>query len=408
MRDEDNTLLVVEHDARILKSSDNVIEFGPNAGERGGSIVFKGTPKQIIRSRKSLTGQYLSGKKIITPRLFRRDTDKDQLTLSRVETNNLKTINVSFPLNTLIAITGVSGSGKSSLAVDTIGARLAGTETRSIPKVKTIQGQDRLNQVICVDAVSGFTPNSNPATFSGVFTHIRDLFAQTPMAKIRGFDKRHFSFNAGAGKCSACDGKGQEHVEMHFMPDVWIPCETCHGKRYDEQTLEVTYKGKTIADILDMDIQTACDFFKNIPRIHSVLTVFADAGLDYLRLGQPSSTLSGGEAQRLKLAAEFARYRSTNNLYILDEPTLGLHFKDIERLILVLHQLVDKGNTVIIIEHNPHIIWSADHVIDLGPEGGDNGGHIVCQGTPEEIMDCKESYTGEVLKEEFEGKQNIK
>lgn len=402
MRDLGNTLVVVEHDEDTMLAADYLIDIGPGAGEHGGEVVASGTPKQVIKQAKSLTGQYLSGKKFIPIPLERRQPDGRYIEVIGAEENNLKNIDVKIPIGVLTTVTGVSGSGKSSLVNEVIHKSLAMALNRARKKPgkhKQIKGVEHLEKVIDIDqSPIGRTPRSNPATYTGVFDDIRDVFAQTNEAKVRGYKKGRFSFNVKGGRCEACRGDGIIKIEMHFLPDVYVPCEVCHGKRYNRETLEVKYKGKSIADILSMRVEEALEFFKNIPKIQRKLQTIQDVGLGYIRLGQPATTLSGGEAQRVKLASELHRRSNGKTLYILDEPTTGLHAADIERLLQVIQRLVEGGNTVIIIEHNLDVIKAADYIIDLGPEGGQGGGTVVATGTPEAVSEVDQSYTGYYLK----------
>ncbi|CQR46467.1 UvrABC system protein A [Paraliobacillus sp. PM-2] len=402
MRDLGNTLIVVEHDEDTMLAADWLIDIGPGAGEHGGSIVASGTPKQVMKKKQSLTGQYLSGKKFIPLPTNRRKPDGRFIEVIGAEENNLKNVNAKIPIGLFTTVTGVSGSGKSTLINEILQKSLAMTLNRAKQKPgkhKTIKGSEYLEKVIDIDqSPIGRTPRSNPATYTGVFDDIRDVFAQTNEAKIRGYKKGRFSFNVKGGRCEACRGDGIIKIEMHFLPDVYVPCEVCHGKRYNRETLEVKYKGKNIADILDMTIENALHFFENIPKIKRKLQTVYDVGLGYVRLGQPATTLSGGEAQRVKLASELHRRSNGKSLYILDEPTTGLHVDDIYRLLEVLQRLVENGDSVLIIEHNLDVIKAADYIIDLGPEGGDRGGQIVAAGSPEEVAETEQSYTGNYLK----------
>ncbi|WP_028789686.1 excinuclease ABC subunit UvrA [Tetragenococcus muriaticus] len=402
MRDLGNTLIVVEHDEDTMRSSDYLIDVGPGAGDYGGEIVASGTPEQVAATPDSLTGAYLSGKKEIPVPEKRRKGNKKNISITGAQANNLKDIHVKFPLGKLITVTGVSGSGKSTLINDILKKALAqrlNKNSKKPGKFRKISGYENVEKIIDIDqSPIGRTPRSNPATYTSVFDDIRDLFAQTNEAKIRGYKKGRFSFNIKGGRCEACKGDGIIKIEMHFLPDIYVPCEVCHGKRYNSETLEVHYKGKNISEVLDMTVDDAFDFFQNIPKIRRKLQTIVDVGLGYVKLGQPATTLSGGEAQRMKLASELHKNSNGKNFYILDEPTTGLHSDDILRLLQVLNQLVDAGNTVLVIEHNLDVIKSADHVIDLGPEGGENGGTVIATGTPEKIAANPESYTGQYLK----------
>lgn len=401
MRDLGNTLVVVEHDEDTMRAADYLIDFGPGAGENGGQVMAAGTPKQVERNRHSITGQYLSGKKFIPVPEKRSRGNGQFVEITGAAENNLKNIKVKFPLGEFIAVTGVSGSGKSTLVNSILKTalkqKLNGNSQRP-GKYKTISGYENIEKIIDIDqSPIGRTPRSNPATYTGVFDDIRGLFAQTNEAKMRGYSKGRFSFNVKGGRCENCQGDGIIKIEMNFLPDVYVTCEVCNGTRYNSETLEVTYKGKNIADVLNMTVDEALPFFAAIPKIARKLQTIQDVGLGYVRLGQSATTLSGGEAQRMKLASELHRLQSGKNFYILDEPTTGLHTDDIKRLLAVLHRLVEAGNTVLVIEHNLDVIKTADWVIDLGPEGGDGGGSVVAAGTPEHIADVKESYTGQYL-----------
>ncbi|MBS4174057.1 excinuclease ABC subunit UvrA [Bacillus sp. FJAT-49736] len=402
MRDIGNTLIVVEHDEDTMLAADYLIDIGPGAGIHGGEIVSAGTPEQVMNDPNSLTGQYLSGKKFIPLPMERRKPDGRFIEIKGAKENNLKNVNVKFPLGTFIAVTGVSGSGKSTLINEILYKSLAQKLYRSKSKpgeFKDLKGIEYLEKVIDIDqSPIGRTPRSNPATYTGVFDDIRDVYAATNEAKIRGYKKGRFSFNVKGGRCEACRGDGIIKIEMHFLPDVYVPCEVCHGKRYNRETLEVKYKGKSIAEVLDMTVENALEFFENIPKIKRKLQTIADVGLGYIKLGQPATTLSGGEAQRVKLASELHRRSTGKSFYILDEPTTGLHVDDIARLLDVLQRLVENGDTVLVIEHNLDVIKTVDHIIDLGPEGGSNGGTIIATGTPEKIAEASESYTGRYLK----------
>lgn len=402
MRDLGNTLIVVEHDEDTMRAADYLIDIGPGAGHAGGEIVACGTPQEVIDNPDSLTGQYLSGKRVIPVPKERRQGNGQEITITGATENNLKNIDVSFPLGKFIAVTGVSGSGKSTLVNDILKKALAQKLNRNSNKpgkFKRLTGEKQIERLIDIDqSPIGRTPRSNPATYTSVFDDIRDLFAATNEAKVRGYKKGRFSFNVKGGRCEACKGDGILKIEMHFLPDVYVPCEVCQGKRYNSETLEVRYKGKNISEILDLTVEDAVDFFKAIPKINRKLQTIVDVGLGYVTLGQPATTLSGGEAQRMKLASELHKKSHGKSLYILDEPTTGLHTEDIAKLLLVLDRLVEQGNTVLVIEHNLDVIKSADHLIDLGPEGGDGGGTILAIGTPEEVAAVDESYTGQYLK----------
>jgi excinuclease ABC subunit A len=411
MRDLGNTLVVVEHDEDTMWAADYLIDIGPGAGENGGEVMAAGTPKQVAKSRKSLTGKYLSGKKFIPVPETRRTGNGQSIKLKGVQENNLKNIDVDFPLGEFVAVTGVSGSGKSTLVnmvLKRVLAQKLNHNSEKPGKYKSVSGIKNIEKVINIDqSPIGRTPRSNPATYTSVFDDIRGLFAQTNEAKLRGYTKGRFSFNVKGGRCEACKGDGILKIEMNFLPDVYVPCEVCHGTRYNSETLEVKYKGKTIADILDMTVEEATDFFTPIPKIARKLQTIIDVGLGYVHLGQSATTLSGGEAQRMKLASELHKKANGKNFYILDEPTTGLHTDDIRRLLDVLQRLVDNGNTVLVIEHNLDVIKTADHLIDLGPEGGAGGGQVVAVGTPEAIAAVPESYTGKYLKEVLERAQEL-
>ena len=402
MRDLGNTLIVVEHDEDTMRSADYLIDVGPGAGHAGGEIVAAGTPEEVAANEHSLTGQYLSGKREIPTPAERRAGNGQSIRLTGAAENNLKNVSVDFPLGKFIAVTGVSGSGKSTLVNEILKKALAQKINRNSNKpgkYKKLTGYEAIEKLIDIDqSPIGRTPRSNPATYTSVFDDIRDLFAKTNEAKVRGYKKGRFSFNVRGGRCEACKGDGIIKIEMHFLPDVYVPCEVCHGKRYNSETLEVHYKGKNIAEILEMTVEDAVEFFKHIPKIHRKLQTIVDVGLGYVTMGQPATTLSGGEAQRMKLASELHKNSHGKSFYILDEPTTGLHTDDIARLLKVLERFVDAGNTVLVIEHNLDVIKSADHVIDLGPEGGEGGGTILATGTPEEIAAVPESYTGKYLK----------
>ena len=406
LRDLGNTLIVVEHDLETMQAADWIIDFGPGAGVKGGQIVTAGTPEQVAQHPTSLTGQYLSGRLTIPIPTSRRQANNGWLTLEGATLNNLRDVTVSFPLGCFIAVTGVSGSGKSSLITETLYPALANRLNRAQLKpgpFRNLHGLERLDKVINIDQQPiGRTPRSNPATYVKLFDLLRELFAETPEAKLRGYGPGRFSFNLKGGRCEACEGNGEIKIDMQFLADVWVRCAECKGKRYNRETLQVKYRGKTIADVLDMDVQTALEFFANVPRVRRILQTLHDVGLDYIKLGQPATTLSGGEAQRVKLAKELARVATGRTIYILDEPTTGLHFADIQNLLRVLHRLVDAGNTVIVIEHNLDVIKTADYVIDMGPEGGDGGGEVVALGTPEEVARHPTSHTGRFLREILE------
>lgn len=401
MRDLGNTLIVVEHDEDTMLAADYIIDIGPGAGVHGGQVTAAGSPEEIMNDAESLTGQYLSGKKFIPIPSERRQPNGKSFTVKGASENNLKQVNVEFPLGVFIAVTGVSGSGKSTLINEIVHKALAQKLHRAKDKPgkhKEIVGIEHVDKVIDIDqSPIGRTPRSNPATYTGVFDDIRDVFAMTNEAKVRGYKKGRFSFNVKGGRCEACRGDGIIKIEMHFLPDVYVPCEVCHGKRYNRETLDITYKGKTIADVLDMTVEEALEFFTNIPRIKRKIQTLVDVGLGYIKLGQPATTLSGGEAQRVKLASQLHKRATGKTLYILDEPTTGLHVDDIDRLLKVLQRIVDNGDTVLVIEHNLDVIKTVDHIIDLGPEGGDKGGTIVAQGTPEEVVEVEGSYTGKYL-----------
>ena len=409
MRDLGNTLVVVEHDEDTMRAADYIVDIGPGAGENGGQVMAAGTPKQIMRSRKSLTGQYLSGKKFIPVPQERRGGNGKKITITGAAENNLKDITVDFPLGEFICVTGVSGSGKSTLVnmiLKRVLAQKLNNNSAKPGKYKSISGVENIEKVINIDqSPIGRTPRSNPATYTGVFDDIRELFAQTNQAKMRGYTKGRFSFNVKGGRCEACRGDGIIKIEMNFLPDVYVPCEVCHGTRYNSETLEVEYKGKNIAEVLNMTVSEALEFFSAIPKIKRKLQTIEDVGLGYVHLGQPATTLSGGEAQRMKLAAELHRQSHGKSFYILDEPTTGLHMDDIKRLLAVLQRLVDAGNTVLVIEHDLDVVKSADWLIDLGPEGGAGGGNVVATGTPEQVAEVKGSYTGKYLKEMLERDQ---
>ncbi len=403
LRDQGNTVIVVEHDEEAIRSADYVLDIGPGAGVHGGEIIAKGTPEQIIKSKNSITGQYLRGQREITIPAIRRAGNGKVVTVEGATGNNLKNITAEFPLGKFVCITGVSGGGKSTLTIETLfktaSMRLNGAKQTPAP-CDAVNGLTVLDKVIDIDQRAiGRTPRSNPATYTGAFTPIRDWFAGLPESKARGYKPGRFSFNVKGGRCEACKGDGLIKIEMHFLPDVYVECETCRGKRYNRETLEVLFKGKSIADVLAMTVEDAEQFFKAVPSIRDKMTALLRVGLGYIKVGQPATTLSGGEAQRVKLSKELAKRSTGRTLYILDEPTTGLHFEDVRKLLEVLHELVDQGNTVIVIEHNLDVVKTADHIIDIGPEGGDGGGQILAMGTPEQVAKVKGSYTGHYLKD---------
>jgi excinuclease ABC subunit A len=403
LRDLGNTVIVVEHDEEAIEAADHVVDMGPGAGIHGGEIIAQGTPKEIEQHPDSLTGQYLSGsRRIEVPVKRTSPADRERLTLSGATGNNLKNVTLSIPAGLFVCVTGVSGSGKSTLVNDTlycaVARQLYGSSEEPAP-FEEMLGLENFDKVVNVDqSPIGRTPRSNPATYTGLFTPIRELFAGVPLSRERGYGPGRFSFNVKGGRCESCQGDGVIKVEMHFLPDVYVPCETCQGRRYNRETLEIRYKEKTVSDALDMTVEQALEFFNAVPAIARKLETLSDVGLGYIKIGQSATTLSGGEAQRVKLALELSKRDTGRTLYILDEPTTGLHFHDIALLLNVLHRLRDHGNTIVVIEHNLDVIKTADWIIDLGPEGGDGGGTIVAQGTPEEIATYAKSYTGQYLR----------
>jgi excinuclease ABC subunit A len=411
LRDLGNTLIVVEHDEETIRAADWIVDIGPGAGEHGGEVVVSGDYKSLLSEKRSTTGAYLSGRKSIEIPKKRRDIDpKRQLVVKAARENNLQNIDVAFPLSTFIAVTGVSGSGKSTLVNEILYTSLANklNGARMVPgRHRTITGVDQLDKIVHVDqSPIGRTPRSNAATYTGLFDKVRALFAETNEAKVRGYQQGRFSFNVKGGRCENCSGDGTITIEMNFLPDVYVPCEVCHGARYNRETLEVHYKGKTIADVLNMPIEQANEFFEAVPAIARYLKTLCDVGLGYVRLGQSAPTLSGGEAQRVKLATELQRRSTGRTIYVLDEPTTGLHFEDVSKLLIVLNRLVDAGNTVVVIEHNLDVIKCADWVIDLGPEGGSRGGSVIAEGTPEDVAKDKKSFTGVFLKQVLSGRSS--
>ncbi len=406
LRNLGNTLLVVEHDEDTMRAADHIIDIGPGAGEHGGYVVAEGNYAEIVANTNSLTGDYLSRRKHIPVPTTRRAGNGKSLVVKGARENNLKNVDAEIPLGKFVVITGVSGSGKSTLVTDILYRKLAHTFFRAHDRPgahDSVEGLENLDKVIDIDqSPIGRTPRSNPATYTNAFTGIRELFAQVPEARLRGYQAGRFSFNVKGGRCEACKGEGIVRIEMNFLPDVYVPCEVCGGKRYNREALEIHYKGKNISDVLDMTIEEATEFFSNVPSIYNKMKTLNDVGLGYMRLGQPATTLSGGEAQRVKLATELARRATGRTMYILDEPTTGLHFADVDRLLEVLQRLVDAGNSIVVIEHNLEVIKSADWIIDLGPEGGDAGGEIIAQGTPETVAADPRSYTGQFLQRLFQ------
>jgi excinuclease ABC subunit A len=404
LRDIGNSIIVVEHDKDMMLEADYIVDMGPHAGRHGGEVVFAGTPKEMLKT-STVTADYLNGKRNIEIPKVKREGNGLFVSLKGARGNNLKNVDVTFPLGKMICITGVSGSGKSSLINDTLQPILSQHFYRSLQDplpYSSIEGIENIDKVINVDqSPIGRTPRSNPATYTNLFSDIRSLFVSLPESKMRGYKPGRFSFNVKGGRCETCSGNGYKTIEMNFLPDVYVPCEECHGKRYNRETLEIRYKGKSIADVLDLTINQAVEFFENIPTIHHKVKTLQSVGLGYIKLGQSSTTLSGGESQRIKLATELMKKDTGKTLYILDEPTTGLHFEDIRILLDVLNKLVDKGNSVIVIEHNLDVIKVADYIIDIGPNGGRDGGQLLCAGTPEEIVNCPESITGKFLKNEL-------
>jgi excinuclease ABC subunit A len=403
LRDQGNTVIVVEHDPETITHADFVIDMGPGAGRLGGEVIFAGAPAELLKCQKSITGRYLSGAEIIPVPEKRRKPTKEKITIRGARANNLKNIDVTIPLRVLTCVTGVSGSGKSTLVIEVLRKALQTKTQRNLEKlnfVDKIEGLWQVDKVIEIDqSPIGRTPRSNPATYTGVFGYIRELFSTLPESKMRGYKPGRYSFNVKGGRCEACHGDGVIKIEMHFLPDVYVKCDVCGGKRYNRETLEIKFKGKSITDVLDMTVNQAAEFMENIPSVYNKLRTLQEVGLGYIKLGQPATTLSGGEAQRIKLSKELSRRSTGKTLYILDEPTTGLHFHDVKKLLDVLTSLVDAGNTVLVIEHNMDVIKVADYIIDLGPEGGDEGGYVIAQGTPEKIAENPSSYTGAFLKE---------
>lgn len=409
LRDLGNTIIVVEHDEEMMLAADYIVDIGPKAGRRGGEVVFQGTPRQMLKEH-TLTSQYLNGEMSIAVPEKRRQGNGKSIILKGCKGNNLKNVDVEFPLGKMIVVTGVSGSGKSTLINETLQPILSHHFYRSLKKpmeYAAIEGVENIDKVVTVDqSPLGRTPRSNPATYTGVFTDIRNLFVELPEAKIRGYKPGRFSFNVKGGRCEACGGNGYKTIEMNFLPDVTVPCEVCHGHRYNRETLEVRYRGKSISDVLDMTINMAVEFFENVPQILRKIKTIQDVGLGYIKLGQPCTTLSGGESQRIKLATELSKRDTGSTFYILDEPTTGLHFEDIRVLMGVLNKLVDKGNTVLVIEHNLDVLKLADHIIDMGPEGGRGGGQMLFSGTPEEMVNCNMGYTSRFVKKMLKANDN--
>jgi excinuclease ABC subunit A len=401
LRDIGNSVIVVEHDEETIRVADHVVDIGPGAGEHGGEIVVSGSFDDLVGCERSITGQYLAGRRSIPVPAIRREPKNHWVVIRGAREHNLKNIDVEIPLGCLVCVTGVSGSGKSTLVNDILHRALMQRiyKSKVVPgRHKTIEGEEHLDKVINIDqSPIGRTPRSNPATYTGVWDHVRKLFSQTQEARVRGYLPGRFSFNVKGGRCEACAGDGTIKIEMHFLPDVYVPCEVCKGDRYNRDTLDVTFKGKNVAEVLNLSCEEACEFFANQPNISRHLQTLVDVGLGYVRLGQPAPTLSGGEAQRVKLASELSKRGTGHTIYILDEPTTGLHFEDIRRLLTVLSRLVDQGNTVLVIEHNLDVIKSADWIIDLGPEGGDGGGMVIVEGSPEVVAKTADSYTGQFL-----------